>query len=123
MEMQKGRKVYARYYIVRGHLAMWKGDPAKEGSKYRGFAIASNEFFSTGGTFQVYGLEATSAGIRDGELVISDDAPTVLFDKDFQGLDAAGKKFDELIKESEGQGFKGCTLMDEMEFQAKLKGN
>lgn len=97
MEKQKP-KVYARYYIVRGHGALWKGDPAEGGSKYRGFAITSNEFFSTAGTFQVYGLEDTSAGIKDGELVMSDEKTTVLFDNDFEGLDVAGQKFDELNK-------------------------
>src|SRR6185437_14952594 len=119
MENQQ-RKVFARYYIVRGHVALWKGDAAQKGSRFRGFAITSNEFFSSLGTFQVYGLEGTGGGIREGQLV-GDENPRVLFDEDFQGLDAAGKKFDELVKDSEASGFRRVTLMDEMEFQAKLK--
>jgi len=122
MKMQKERKPYARYYIVRGHQALWRGDPAEKGSRFRGFAITSNEFFSTTGTFQVYGLEGTGEGIRDGKLATSESEPTVLFDEDFQGLDGAGKKFDELLKQSRAEGFKPVTLLDEMAFQAKLQG-
>jgi hypothetical protein len=119
----ENRKHYARYYIVRGHQALWKGDPAENGAQFRQVAITSNEWNSTQGTFQVYALEGTGKGIRDGKLAVSSEDPKVLFDGDFQGLDAAGEKFDQIIKEAQAQGFRLVTLIDELKFQAKLKGD
>ena len=113
---------YARYYIVRGHQALWKGDPSESGAQFRQVAITSNEWNSTQGIFQVYGLEGTGRGIVDGRLAVSDSAPAVLFDGDFQCLDAAGEKFQQIVREAQEQGFRPVTLMDEMQFQAKLRG-
>ncbi len=120
--MQKERKPYARYYIVRGHQALWKGDPAEDGSQFRQVVITSNEFNSTQGTFQLYALEGTGKGIQNGKLTVSEDDPHVLIDHDFKGLDSAGKKFTQVVKDAIANGYKPITLMDEMEFQAKLSG-
>ncbi len=121
MNMEK-RKHYARYYIVRGHQALWKGDPSESGAQFRQVAITSNEWNSTQGIFQVYGLEGTGKGIVGGKLAVSDNDPAILFEGDFQGLDAAGKKFQQMVQEAQAQGFKPVTLMDELQFQAKLRG-
>jgi hypothetical protein len=118
----ENRKHYARYYVVRGHQALWKGDPAESGAQFRQIAITSNEWNSTQGTFQVYAVEGAGEGIRDGKLAVSGNDPNVLFDGDFQGLDVAAKKFDEIVKEALDLGFRLVTLMDELRFQAKLKG-
>jgi hypothetical protein len=119
--MEKKRKPYARYYIVRGHQAFWKGDPAVSGSQFRQLVITSDEFNSTQGTFQVYELEGTGKGIQDGKLSVSQDEPRILVDEDFAGLDAAGKKFKEMAEDAQKRGFKAVTLMDELEFQAKAR--
>ena len=92
--MATAKKHYARYFIVRGNQTMWAGHAATPGSLFRQFVITSNELTSTQGTFQVYGLEGASAGIKDRRLATSDVEPTVLFDKDFNGLDFAAKQFD-----------------------------
>ena len=83
--MPKERKNYARYYIVRGHQALWRGDPAEHGAQFRQVVITSNEFNSTQGVFQVYGLEGTGTGIREGKLSISAGDPAVLFDGGIAG--------------------------------------
>jgi len=119
--MEKKRKPYARYYIVRGHQAFWNGDPSVSGSQFRQLVITSDEFNSTQGTFQVYGLEGTGKGIQDGKLSVSEDGPRILLDEDFVGLAAAGKKFKEMAEDAQRRGFKAVTLMDELEFQAKAR--
>jgi len=113
-------KAYARYYIVRGNQALWKGDPAEKGSKFRQVFITSNEFTSTLGVFQVCALEGTGNGIQAGKFSIPDDV-TILFDRDFQGLDVAGKKFDQTVNEARADGFDTLSFIDELEFQAKLR--
>jgi len=120
--MPDERKPYARYYIIRGHRALWRGDPSEKGAQFRQLVITSNEFNSTQGIFQLYGLEGTGDGIRDGKLAISEGDPRVLIDADFNGLDEAVKKFAQIVKETQAQGFKEVTVMDELEFNAKLKG-
>ena len=119
--MAEERKVYARYLFNRGLQTLWKGDPAKEGAQFREVAISSDEFNSTQGTFQVYELEGTGLGVKDGKFAGSDKKPRVVFDKDIRGLDEAVKKFTELVKEAEGQGFQRITLIDILEFESKLK--
>src|SRR5258708_21007985 len=99
MNMEK-RKHYARYYIVRGHQALWKGDPSESGAQFRQVAITSNEWNSTQGIFQVYGLEGTGKGIVAGKLAVSDNDTAILFQRDFQGLDPAGKKFQPTLHET-----------------------
>ena len=119
--MERERKFYARYYIIRGQQALWKGGPAEAGSQYRNVVITSNAFTSTQGTFQVYALKGTGKGIQDGEFAGPENEPQLFFDEDFQGLDAAGKKFSQIVKVSIADGFTPFTLMDELELQARLK--
>ena len=102
---------------------MWRGDAAEAGSPFREFVITSNEFNSTLGTFQVFGLEGASGGIKDGKFAASDAEPTVLFDGDFDGLDSAVKQFDRLVTEAQQQGFKPITMMEMIEFEDKLRGS
>ena len=119
--MATAKKHYARYYIVRGFQTMWMGDAAQTGSLYRSFVITSNEFNSTQGTFQVYGLEGTSGGIKAGKFVPSEAEPSVLFDQDFNGLDSAAKQFDALVADTQKRGFKPITMMEILEFEDKLR--
>jgi hypothetical protein len=119
--MTRARKYYSRYYIVRGNQALWKDDPANKGSQSRQFAITSNEFNSTIGTFQVYGLEGLSNGIQNGKFATSDDEPRLLFDEDFQGLEAARNKFDDLLNTAQKEGFKLTSIIEFLEFEQKLK--
>lgn len=119
--MATAKKHYARYYIVRGLQTMWHGDAAEAGSLFHEFVITSNEFNSTLGTFQVYGLEGASGGIKDGKFARSDTEPTVLFDKDFDGLDSAVKQFEQLVTEAQRRGFKPITMMEMLEFEDKLR--
>jgi hypothetical protein len=121
--LTRARKHYSRYYIVRGNQALWMGDPAADGSKFRQFLITSNEFNSTVGTFQVYGLAGTGSGIKDGKLATSDEEPTVLFDEDFDGLEAATKKFSELVTRAKNEGFQELSMFELLEFEAKLRGS
>jgi hypothetical protein len=119
--MATAKKHYARYYIIRGHQTMWRGDAAEHGSPFREFVITSNEFNSTLGTFQVFGLEGASGGIKDGKFAQSDAEPRVLFDKDFNGLDEAAKQFDQLVSESRKLGFQPITTWDILEFEDKAR--
>jgi hypothetical protein len=119
--MATAKKHYARYFIVRGDQTMWAGDPADPGSLFRQFIITSNQFTSTLGTFQVYGLEGASGGIKDGKFAISGEEPTVLFDQDFDGLNSAATKFEELVTEAKHRGFRPWTLMDFLEFEDKAR--
>jgi len=119
--MARARKHYSRYFIVRGIQTLWKGDPAERGSQFREVVITSNEFNATLGTFQVYGLEGVGNGIQNGKFATSDDEPRALFDQDFEGLEAAGKKFGEIIKQAQADGFEPITFWDMLEFEAKLQ--
>jgi hypothetical protein len=121
--MATAKKHYARYYIVRGVQTMWRGDAAEVGSPFREFVITSNEFNSTLGTFQVFGLEGASGGIKDGKFGPSDAEPTVLFDKDFSGLDSAIKQFEQLVTEARKQGFQPIAMMEMIEFEDKLRSS
>ncbi len=121
--MATAKKHYARYYIVRGLQTMWRGDAAEVGSPFREFVITSNEFNSTLGTFQVFGLEGAGGGIKDGKFAASDTEPTVLVDKDFDGLDSAVKQFNQLVTEAQQCGFKPITMMEILEFEDKLRGS
>lgn len=119
--MSTAKKAYARYYIVRGQQTMWRGEPSEAGSLVREFLITSNEFTSTQGTFQVYGLEGASGGISDGRLVTSGGELTVLFDKDFNGLDSTAKQFRQLIEEAGQGGFRQVTTWEILDFEDKLR--
>lgn len=100
---------------------MWRGDAAEPGSPFREFVITSSEFNSTIGTFQVFGLEGASGGIKDGRFAQSDAEPTVLFDQDFSGLDAAVKQFDQLVSDARKSGFKSITMWDILDFEDKAR--
>jgi len=121
--LARARKQYSRYYIVRGNQALWKGDPDEDGSGFRQFLITSNEFFSTAGAFQVYGLEGTGKGIKDGKLATSDEEPKLLFDDDFNGLEAASKKFTQLVTQARKEGFREMSFIELLEFESKLQGS
>ncbi len=118
--MKKERKFYARYPIVRGHQALWRGNAAEAGSQFRSVIITSNEFNSTEGTFQVYVLEGIGKGIQDGKFAGAEDDPQLLMDEDFEGLDTACKKLKEIIEDSAAKGFKPISIWDQIDFQAKL---
>jgi hypothetical protein len=119
--MATAKKYYSRYYIVREMQTLWAGDAANPGSRFRQFVITSNQFTSTLGTFQVYGLAGASGGVKDGKFTTSDEEPTVLFDQDFNGLDSAAKQYERLIAEARQQGFKPVTMMEYLEFESKLR--
>jgi hypothetical protein len=121
--MAKERKAYARYIYNRGLQTFWKGDAAKAGSQFRSVAIASDQFNSTKGIFQVYALEGIGKGIQNGKFAGSDDDPHVLFDKDIHGLEAAAKQFNELLEDAQRSGFQPISFMDMLEFEAKLQGS
>jgi hypothetical protein len=44
-----------------------------------------------------------------------------MFDEDFDGLDAAVAKFEQIVQDSVVNGFTPFSLMDEMELQARLE--
>lgn len=119
--MATAKKQYARYYIVRGFQNMWAGDAADAGSRFRSFVITSNEFTSTQGTFQAYGLEGASGGIKDGKFAPSDAEPALLFDQDFNGFEAAAKRFEQAVDDAQKQGFTPMTMMETIEFEDKLR--
>ena len=72
------------------------------------------------GIFQVYALEGTSNEVVEGKLSPGPN-PKVLIDEDFEGLEAAAKKFEHFIANAKSQGFKEKTVLEELEFEAKLK--
>jgi hypothetical protein len=115
--MPKERKIYSRYIYNRGLQTLWKGDAAVAGSKYRSIAMTSDDFNSTNAVFQVFALEGVGLGIRDGKFAGSDENPTIIADEDLNGLDAAAKKFSELVSAAEKEGFKKITFMDIIEFE------
>lgn len=119
--MATAKKYYSHFYIVRGMQTMWAGDAANPGTLFRQFVITSNEFNSTLGTFQVYGLEGASGGIKDGKFTTTDEEPRLLFDSDFDGLDSAAKQCEQLIEDAKRQGFKPITMMEIIEFESKLR--
>jgi hypothetical protein len=118
--MKEERKYYSRYHIVRGHETLWRGDPSEAGSQFRQVLITSDEFNWTVGTFQVYALEGIGKGIQDGKFSGTEEGTKLLFDQEFQGLDTAGKKFEQIVNESVAAGFKSFTFVDDMMLQAKL---
>jgi hypothetical protein len=120
-EMPKERKVYSRYAFNRGLQTLWNGDAASAGSQFRSVAITSDDFNSTQATFQVFALEGIGSGVKEGKFVRSEDEPKVLYDEDFKGLDAAAKKFGDLVTDAEKQGFKRITFIDILEYEEKAR--
>ena len=93
------------------------------GSQFRSIAITTDQFNSTVVIFQVLALEGIGKGVKDGKFVGSEDDPKILFDKDFNGLDAAAQKFGELAKDAEASGFKEMTFWDQIEYEEKLRAS
>jgi hypothetical protein len=118
--MAEEKKHYDRYWYVHGTLTLWRGDPAKDGSAFRQFSITSNEVFSmNGGVYQVFGLEAISGGIKEGRLAMSE--PKLISDEDCDGLEAATKKFDDLVSKSKDRGFRERTMGETVKFEDKIR--
>jgi hypothetical protein len=57
--------------------------------------------------------------LKDGTLQVG--PPELIFDEDFQGQADADKKFQELVKQAEREGFRVPSSMDILEFQAKAQ--
>jgi hypothetical protein len=114
------RSSYGRYCFIRGHQALWKGDPAISGSEFRQVVITSNDWNANEGTFQVYAIGGRASGLAEATLAVSRE-PALLYDGDFATLEAAGHRFAELVKEAKAQGFKSLALFDEMDFQPTAK--
>jgi hypothetical protein len=121
--MANEKKHYARYIYVRGHQTLWRGDPANAGALFRSVAIVTDQFNSTIGIFQVYALEGTGKGIENGKFAGSDGEPRLLFDKDFNGMDAAARQFDEIVNQAVAEGFKIMSMWDQIEFEEALRAS
>jgi|ERR1043166_2588147 hypothetical protein len=117
--MGEEKKIFSRYYIVRENQALWTGNAAENGARFRQICMTSNEWMSSFGIFQVYCLQGTGQGLKDGILQVG--PPELLFDGDFQGLPDADKKFQELVKQAEREGFRELSTMEILEFEAKAQ--
>ncbi len=111
---------HGRYYFIRGLQSLWKGDPLVSGSQFREIVITSNQWNSTEGTFQTYAVECCTIGLAEATMAVSRE-PKLLFDSDFEGLEAAAKKFTELSADARAQGYSVLSLFDELDFQAPAK--
>ena len=94
-------------------------DMHRHGARFRQVCMTSNEWASSFGVFQVYCLQGAGHGLKDGTLQVG--PPELVFDADFQGQADADKKFDELVKQAQGEGFRVPSTMDILEFQAKAQ--
>lgn len=121
--MAREKKYYARYIYNRGLESLWKGDPANPGAFFRSVAIVTDQFNSTRGVFQVYALEGIGNGIENGKFAGTETEPTLLFDKEYEGMDAAAEQFAKLVKEAEALGFKAMTFWDQIEFEEKARAS
>ncbi len=117
------KKRYARYVYNRGLQTLWKGDAANPGAFFRSVAIVTDQFNSTVGVFQVYALEGIGKGVENGKFAGTEGEPKLLFDQDFDGMDAAAEQFDKLVKEAEVERFKIMTFWDQIEFEEKAKAS
>jgi hypothetical protein len=113
------KKIFSRYYIVRGNQSLWIGNAVEDGARFRQVCMTSNEWASSFGVFQVYCLQGTGHGLKDGTLEVG--PPELIFDDDFQGQAEADKKFQELVQQAQGEGFRVPSTMDILEFQAKAQ--
>jgi hypothetical protein len=118
--MSQERKPYARYIYVRAHQSLWLGDPSERGAQFRQVIMTADAWMQNDGMFQVYALEGTGNGIVSGKLSV-DPNPRLLYDQDISGFQAASQKFLQLSKEAEEQGFRVRSIIEEFEFEAKLK--
>jgi hypothetical protein len=117
--MAEKKEIFSRYYIVRGNQALWVGNAVEDGARFRQVCMTSNERASPFGVFQVYCLQGTGQGLKDGTLHVG--PPELLFDDDFQDQADADKKFAELVKQAESEGFRVPSTMQMLEFQAKAQ--
>jgi hypothetical protein len=117
--MAEKKEIFSRYYIVRGNQALWVGNAVEDGARFRQVCMTSNEWASPFGVFQVYCLQGTGQGLKDGTLHVG--PPELLFDDDFQDQADADKKFAELVKQAESEGFRVPSTMQMLEFQAKAQ--
>ena len=122
-EKPADKKRYARYVYNRGLQTLWKGDAANPGAFFRSVAIATDQFNSTVGVFQIYALEGIGKGVENGEFAGTEGEPKLLFDQDFDGMDVAARQFDKLVKEAEAEGFKIMTFWDQIEFEENAKAS
>jgi hypothetical protein len=114
------RRVYFRYVFNCGLRRYWKGDAAKAGSQYRSIALTTDSFANTDAIYQVYALEGTGNGKVNGKFAGTKGDTKVIFDKDFQGMDAAVKIFSDLATAAQKDGFKPIDFMDWIEFESTL---
>jgi hypothetical protein len=119
MVMPEKKEIFSRYYIVRGNRTLWVGNAVEDGARFRQVCITSNEWASPFGVFQVYCLQGTGQGLKDGTLHVG--PPELLFDNDFQGQADAEKQFAELVKQAESEGFRVPSSIEMLEFQAKAQ--
>lgn len=117
--MAEDKNNFARYYIVRGNQALWIGNAAENGARFRQVCITSNDWASPFGVFQVYCLQGISQGLQNGSLQVG--PPELIFDEDFQGQADADTKFDDLVKQAEREGFRTPSQVEILEFQAKAQ--
>jgi hypothetical protein len=126
--MAKERKLpvlsmsYSRHNVIHGNQALWMGEPAENGARFRNIVMSSETFDanSTQAAFQVYAFEGMGEGIKNSKLSISSEA-SLLFDRDFCGFEAANKMFDQLVAEAQKQGFRKASFTDELRFRSKTE--
>jgi hypothetical protein len=111
---------FARYYVVRGNVALWNGDPAAVGTEFRQVVVTSNQWNDARGAFQVYALKGIGDGLVEGNLSVPKDTFELLFDQDFEGFTAATDKAKALVEEYRQSGFSPHSFMDEQDFQSKV---
>ena|SRR5579871_3533338 len=110
--MSEQKRIYSRYIFNLGLETLWKGEVADAGSKFRSIVITSNTFNSSQGIFQVLALEGIGKGIKNGVFLGAEDNIKVIHDEDENGGQAAGKKFDELVRTAKKDGFAPISFMD-----------
>ena len=82
--------------------------------------MTSDDWNSMAAVFQVYGLEGVGRGIKDGGIVVNHEETKLLSDGDFNGSEAADKKFKALVDEATKLGFKELSLIERTEVNQKL---
>lgn len=117
--MQEAKKIFARYYIVRGNQSLWVGNAADDGARFRQVCITSNEWASPFGVFQVYCLQGIGQGLKYGTLHVG--PPELVFDADIDGLSRAEEKFSELVRQAQQEGYRVPSIIETLEFQAKAQ--
>jgi len=115
------KRIFARYIYNRGLVVLWKGDPAEAGAICRSIALVTDAFNSTLAPCQVYALQNVGKGIAKGKFAGTEDEPTLLFDQDYDSLEEAGRKVQELTAQAEADGFRQMTLWDQIEFEDKAR--